>query len=127
MSSLHDMSTYQETMTDVFGGERWKQLYKDQPTLEGSTTPIRNRDWKKISSLYKDQLKDAFGARYLSDSLILKNSRGSPLFELIFCTGNPGRRAIKISHDIARYIIDYKVRNGSSKTRPNSRQQTLDV
>ncbi len=114
------MSEDKDSDLQHFGGERWKQLYRDQLTLDDSTMPIRSSSWEAISSLYKERLKDTFETRYLDKSLILKNRKGSPLFELVFCTGSTRRSAILASHRIAKYIIDYETHSTNTKADVNS-------
>lgn len=109
MMPKYGESNFPHQLTDLFGNEKWRDAYGDQQTFEGDPISVRDRRLvDRIVMLYKKQLQKSFGKRYLNASLTLKNSRKTPLFELLFCTGSSNERAIKISHNIAKYIINYE-------------------
>ena len=58
-----------------------------------------------VLSIYKTNLERLFGQRFLSTSRRLKTSTGSPLFEFMFCVGNP--RGIGPATSIAGHILDH--------------------
>ena len=89
----------------IYGGDSWRKLYEpsEQRSLFG---PPQERSHPGVDGLlrvYKDQLRGLFGDRFLDTSATLKNSRGSPLFELLFVVGH--RRGIGPAKDIARHLL----------------------
>ena len=89
----------------IYGGDSWRDLYRpsEQLSLFG---PPQERSHAGVDGLlrtYKDRLRDLFGDRFLNESATLRNSRGSPLFELLFVVGNP--RGIGPAKDIARHLL----------------------
>lgn len=92
----------------VYGGDSWRELYADdaQGNLFGDPSPVRAPGVGGLLRIYKRQLKTTFGDRLLSESRTLMNSRNSPLFEFIFCVGNPGRRAIRLAKGAAKHLIN---------------------
>lgn len=126
MMPKHGETNFSNQLTDLFGNENWRDVYDDQQTFEGDPIPIRARRLvDKIVTLYKKQLQTSFGKRYLNTSLTLKNSKNTPLFELMFCTGSSNKNAIRISHDIAKYIIDYEKVDRAQIH--NTGQQTFNI
>ena len=96
-----------DRLNTVFGGEHWRKLYSLSPQEElfGDQIMERERGVQGLLSIYKDRLKEAFGARFLNESRTLTNSRNSPLFEFIFCVGSPSEKAIKAAKGIARHLV----------------------
>lgn len=125
MLSLDRRRAVDEKLTKVFGNDDWKGVYDQIQSTFGSDAKISRRSGTgDFVNLYKKRLRETFGARLLDKSLTLKNSRKSPLFELIFCTGNP--RGIDVSHRIAKYIVEYETNRGSHVTRRPETQKTLE-
>lgn len=99
---------WRNRLTRVFGDERWRTLYANDPqlTLLGENGPqVRERGVGALLDLYRGKLAEVFGDRLLNDSRTLRNSTNSPLFELIFCVGSPSPRAIRAAKKIARHLI----------------------
>ncbi len=96
---------WQKRLTRVFGDENWKALYKVSPQLSLFGDLIIDRDpgTGGILRIYKCKLKELFGDRFLEESITLKNSRNSPLFEILFCVGHP--KGVPLAKKIARNII----------------------
>ena len=96
-----------ERLNVVFGGDQWRKLYSlpAQQTLFGEETLERAPGVDGLLEIYKGQLKGLFGDRFLRKSRTLKNSKNSPLFELIFCVGSPSVRAIGAAKRIARHLM----------------------
>ena len=94
-----------DRLNAVFGGDHWRQLYSPSPqqSLFGGEMVEREQGVAGLLSIYKDQLKEAFGPRFLKDSCTLTNSKNSPLFEFIFCAGH--RNGAAIAKRIARHLI----------------------
>ena len=91
-------------LTTIFGDGIWRNLYKNtQPDLFGNINIEREPGVDGLLNIYKDKLSNQFGNRFLQESRTLKNSRNSPLFEFLFCAGNPS--GAKIAKRIAKYII----------------------
>ena len=63
----------------------------------------RQRGVDGLLSIYKENLKRLFGNRFLQKSRTLKNSKNSPLFEFLFCAGNP--KGIELATRIANHIL----------------------
>ncbi len=103
-----DISTaWANRLTAVFGDESWRGLYRENPqqTLFGDPGPIRDSGVDRLLDIYKGNLQRKFGSRFLPRSRRLVNSRGSPLFEFLFCVGNP--KGIKVAGRIAAHILDH--------------------
>ena len=92
----------------VFGGDNWRKLYSHhlQGTLFGDTITSSQRvpGVHRLLTIYKDQLKELFGSRFLRKSRTLRNSKNAPLFEFIFCAGHP--RGAPIAKRVARHLIE---------------------
>ena len=95
-----------DRLTSVFGNESWRRLYQQssQASLFGDTDMERTEGVAGLLSIYKQNLRELFGNRFLHESRTLRNSRNSPLFEFIFCVGNPA--GIGLAQRIARHILE---------------------
>jgi len=95
-------------LTRVFGDSSWENLYRENPQkgLFGDK-PEHYRDTgvDELISIYKKNLANLFGPRFLQTSRTLKNSKNSPLFEFLFCVGN--ERGIKPATRIAKHILEH--------------------
>lgn len=93
-------------LTRIFGDENWRNLYQEDPqgNLFGDIEYQRDPGVNGLIGVYKNKLKALFGRRLLEKSRTLKNSRNSPLFEFMFCVGNP--KDIKPAKPIAEYILE---------------------
>ena len=93
-------------LTRVFGDQSWCELYTQSPqrNLFGDSGSERESGVDGLVSIYKKNLERLFGQRFLSTSRRLKTSTGSPLFEFMFCVGNP--RGIGPATRIAGHILD---------------------
>ncbi|MYN65519.1 MAG: three-Cys-motif partner protein TcmP [Acidobacteria bacterium] len=93
-------------LTRVFGDQSWRELYTQSPqrNLFGDSGSERQSGVDGLVSIYKKNLERLFGQRFLSTSRRLKTSTGSPLFEFMFCVGNP--RGIGPATRIAGHILD---------------------
>ena len=49
-------------------------------------------------------LKNLFKQRFMEKSIVFVNSKNTPLFEFMFCVGNPA--GIRLAKKIAGYILD---------------------
>ena len=100
-------SRWADRLTTVFGDESWRNLY--QPSLQGNL--FGEVEYERapgvggLISIYKDNLKRLFGNRFLTESVPLKTETGSPLFEVLFCVGNP--RGIDPAKRIIKHIWDH--------------------
>lgn len=99
---------WETRLNRVYGGDGWRNLY--HPALQfglfDESGTERDAGVDGLVAIYKEQLRDVFGDRLLGQSLTLLNSRGSPLFELIFCAGHPSPNAIQAAHRIAKHLMD---------------------
>lgn len=104
-------------LTRIFGTDEWQSIYEDmkivQPDFEGQPeyTEERPKNVDGFLELYKSQLRCEFGDRLLDDSYRFVNSKNAPLFELIFCAGNPA--GTETAHRIARHLIENLRRTGA--------------
>ena len=89
----------------IYGNDSWNSLYQEdrQGDMFDSPGHIRNSGVNELLSIYKQNLGEQFGKRFLSKSKTLKTSKGAPLFEFIFCAGHPN--GAPIAKDIASHII----------------------
>lgn len=89
----------------VYGGDFWRPLYEPSERLSLFGPPGDRSDpgVDGLLRIYKDRLRDLFRSRFLDESAPLENSRGSPLFELLFVVGNP--RGIGPAKSIARHLL----------------------
>ena len=89
----------------VFGGsEHWQSLYTQSPQLSlfgEDRAQTRPSGSGRIADLYKGRLNSVF-AGVAPTSVVLANSRGSPMFELFFAASNPAgaSTAIRIADHI---------------------------
>lgn len=84
-------SAWAKRLTTVFGDENWRDLYRDDPqgTLFGPPGSMRDKGIDGLLRIYKANLRRKFGNRFLQSSRVLRNSKGSALFEFLFCVGHP--------------------------------------
>ena len=96
-----------ERLTTVFGDEKWRNLYQISPQLNlfGTDEHERASGVNGLIDIYKSKLQSLFQDRFLSKSRTLKNSKNSPLFEFLFCVGNPS--GIGPAKRIAKHILDH--------------------
>ena len=92
-------------LTRIYGDESWRGLYEAQGTLFGGDKVKRQSGVEGLISIYKHNLRKAFGRRFLEQSALLRNSRGGPLFEFMFCAGNP--KGTKTAADIAGHLLRF--------------------
>ena len=91
-------------LNTVCGGEQWRRLYSLVPDLFGEEEVERASGVDGFLKIYKGQLEEVFGSRFLNKSRTLRNSKNSPLFEFIFCAGHP--RGAYTAKKIAKYLIE---------------------
>ncbi|MCY3971402.1 MAG: three-Cys-motif partner protein TcmP [Acidobacteria bacterium] len=94
-----------ERLNQVYGGDSWRGLYRPdtQQNLFGPADSVRKPGVADLTRIYRKRLSEAFGSRLLADTAELRNSRGSVLFELIFCVGHP--RGIGPAKNIAAHLL----------------------
>lgn len=92
-------------LNTIYGGDSWQRLYREsrQPSL--FDIDEREPGVDGFLGIYKSQLTNLFGERFLQTSRPLKNSKNSNLFELMFCAGSSNPRAIAIAKRIAEHIL----------------------
>ncbi len=95
-----------DCLNRIFGDRSWEKLYSPDPQLSlwGGQQYQRKTGVDGIIQIYKDKLRCLFGSRFLGTSKTLMNSRNSPLFEFMFCAGNPS--GAKLAKDVASYILN---------------------
>ena len=93
-----------ERLTRVFGNDSWRGLYSECVDLFGDNVYERGEGIYGLSEIYKRNLANLFGSRFLPKSKVFCNSRNSPLFEFLFCVGNS--RGIDVAKRIANHILD---------------------
>lgn len=90
----------------IFGGrEHWENLYYEssQVSLFGDARQQeREVGSRLIVNAYRKRMVSSF-ASVAPTSRILRNSRGAPMFDLIFAASNP--KGSRIAVDIADYIL----------------------
>ena len=94
------------SLTRIYGDESWRGLYGRpvQTDMFDQEKEVREGDPKELIEIYKGKLTELFEDRFLKESRELKNSRGGPLFEFMFCAGNPSGKVI--AKRIAKHIIE---------------------
>lgn len=95
--------TCAERLTKIYGDESWQDLYEQTTDLFKKPLNQRQPGVDRLRFIYKENLRNLFGCRFLQDSRPLMNSKKSVLFEFIFCAGHP--KGAHIAHDIARHLI----------------------
>ena len=95
-------------LTKVYGNNDWRNLYRksEQQELFEDRRTVRNPGVEGLLGIYKNRLKDLFGDRFLKKSKTFTNSRGSPLFEFMFCVGSDNPPAIVLAKNIADHLLD---------------------
>ena len=90
-------------LTDIFGDDSWKELYHESPQQKLIGEPDTERvNAEKISTLYKQKLRELFEDRYLTTTRQLRIGN-RVLFEFIFCVGNP--RGTQLAQKIVKDIL----------------------
>ena len=98
-----------ESLTRIFGNQSWRDLYSVSPQqslFDGEEGYQRYGGSSGIIKIYKENLRNLFGKRFMEESKTLKNSKNSPLFEFIFCVGHSNSKAISVAKRIAKYLLD---------------------
>ena len=95
-----------DCLNRIFGDRSWEKLYSPDPQLSlwEAKQYQRKPGVDGIIKIYTDKLRCLFGSRYLVTSKTLMNSRNSPLFEFMFCAGNPS--GAKLAKKAASYILN---------------------
>ena len=98
-----------DCLNRIFGDRSWEKLYSPDPQLSllGGKQYQRESGVDGIIQIYKDKLRSLFGSRYLDISRTLRNSRNSPLFEFMFCAGNPN--GTKLAKRITCHILNSNI------------------
>ena len=92
----------------VYGDESWKGLYRER--RQGNL--FREREYERdpgvdgLVEIYKKNLRNLFGERFSNRSTTFTSSRNSPLFEFLFCVGNP--RGVPIATTIAGHLLNHE-------------------
>ena len=102
----HISPAWAESLNRIFGDESWRDLYRPNPQLNlfGFEEHQRDPGVDGIVRIYTDKLRSLFRQRFLENSKTFTNSRNSPLFEFMFCAGNP--RGAVLAKRVARYILN---------------------
>ena len=92
----------------VYGDDIWKDLYRErrQRDLFREREYERGRGVDGLVEIYKENLRNLFGKRFLGQSTTFKNSKNSTLFEFLFCVGNP--RGVPIATAIAGHLLNHE-------------------
>lgn len=93
-----------DRLTEIYGDESWKNLYRRRPSLFGDEQSQRQAGAKGLVKIYKENLNRLFNERFLSLSRPLKNSNNGPLFEFIFCAGHP--KGADVAKKIAKHLVE---------------------
>jgi three-Cys-motif partner protein len=94
-----------DALTRFFGNDEWKKEFypkKKEKTLFGDEEMERkDTDFDRIGEFFLKRLKTVF-AQIASNPLVMRNSKGVPLYLLCFAAGNPNGAptAVKIAKDI---------------------------
>jgi three-Cys-motif partner protein len=97
-----------ERMNSFWGDESWKKvLYREQPDLFGDTHLIREQDFRVLALEYRKRLKNVAGFRFVPQPILMRNTKGGPLYYLFFASPQ------EVAGDIVRQIFD-KYSKGSS-------------
>ena len=97
------------SLSRVFGDQSWRDLYSvslQQSLFDGEEEYQRYSGSSGIIEIYKENLRNLFGKRFMEKSKTFKNSKNSPLFEFIFCVGSSNPKAISLAKKIAKHILD---------------------
>ncbi len=104
--------SWARTLTRVFGGERWRDVYDEDQQIEMFPENIKGPQFKrepgvnKLREIYKEGLRELLDRRFLDQSRPLKNSKNSDLYEFMFCVGSDNQAAIKLAKRIAKHLVD---------------------
>jgi three-Cys-motif partner protein len=97
--------SWQDRLDKLFGTSDWRERFyktKTETNLFGEQDVTnRNATVKTVQSYIEERLKTAFTA--VAPSLVLKNSKASPMFALCFAAGN--ERGAPIALRIAKSIL----------------------
>lgn len=106
-------------LDSVLGTPSWREaFYKtdEQASLLGNEPDlVRRANPGEIATFVHQRLADVFKG-WVSEPVMLKTSRGAPLFALFCCISNPSERAVKLSQRIASHILAMP----PSRTRPGA-------
>ncbi len=85
---------YREKLNTYFGSEEWLDvMYETQSDLLGPPKLTKRRDAaKQLINWYKKRLESAFG--FVSSARLIRNSKKSPLYYLIWAGRNPTAKRI---------------------------------
>ena len=93
-------------LNKIFGNESWRYLYQKNPQEDmfDSSGYVRYPGVDGLLSIYKENLGELLGSRFMPESKTLTTPNGAPLFEFIFCAGHPN--GAQIAKNIAGHIVD---------------------
>ncbi len=101
-----EKSSFKNKLDLVYGSGDWEsEIYSSRQDLFGKIK-VREKGPKNLLELYKNQLADLFGNRFLESTRSLYNTKNAHLYEFIFCTGRNTERSIKLSQKIASYLLN---------------------
>lgn len=104
--------SWARTLTRVYGGERWRNLYDEDQQLEMFPETVNGLQFRrepgvgKLIEIYKEGLRELFDKRFLDQSRTLRHSKNSPLYEFMFCVGSDNQAAIRLAKKIAKHLVD---------------------
>ncbi len=101
-------SKWADTLNRVYGNESWRDLYhrSSQTELFNERNIERQSGVENLINIYKGRLRGLFNRRLLEQSIELKNSKNSKLYEFIFCVGSDSGKAIGTAKRIAKHLLD---------------------
>lgn len=96
-----------DTLTRNLGTEEWKQAFykkrRDATLFGEEEAEVKDADFDEIGGYFLKRLKTVFAA-VAENPLVMRNSKGAPIYLLCFAAGNPkgASTAVKIAQHILR-------------------------
>lgn len=100
--------TWRRRLNLVFGTDEWEpRFYREDPQGDlFAPEPVRAKEvtLAELTTFYRERLGRIF-PKVSKEVCELKNSRGIPIFSLLFACANPNRKAHKLADKIASHLL----------------------
>lgn len=95
------------SLNEILGCADWREAFYrlEGKDLLGDEVIRKMASCEDIAEFYRRRLDDEFPGGAAPAYRMLKNSKESPLFALMFAIGNPGERARAVAFRIANHIL----------------------
>lgn len=107
---------FKESLIRMFGEDPEPELYRigeQQPLFDDMDEEfIRQGGSKRLIKYIIGRMRRIFRGHVAPECLLLRNSKKSPMFLLVYAMGNPGEKAVALAKRVVKEILEKHQREG---------------